>query len=555
MSTLDDSQDCPAWPEAFAQAYREAGYWRDETFGDLLRFAARAFAEREALTDGQRRVSYRQLDLRVDQLASGLYRLGLRAGDNVVLQLPNGGAFVEACFALYRLGVRPIFALPAHRHLEIGGFCAFAQARAYLCADRDGGFDYRAMARDLKAGNPQLAWVIVAGEAEEFTALDDLYDQAAPSAFATPSADAVACFQLSGGSTGTPKLIPRRHHEYLYNLRASVERCGLSSTSVYLAALPMAHNFPMCCPGFMGTLAVGGRVVLAASPSPEVCFALIEREAVTHTALVPPLALVWLEAAQARGRGLASLQLLQVGGAKLSFEAARRIEPVLGCRLQQVFGMAEGLICYTDPHDSPEHVLHTQGRPLSPADEIRVVDEHEQPVAQGQVGQLLTRGPYTIRGYYRQPEHNAQAFTADGFYRTGDRVQLTADGYLMVEGRDKDLINRGGEKIAAEEVENLLLSHPAVADIALVAMPDAFLGERTCAFVIPRGKAPRTPELLRHLRAQGLAAFKLPDRFEFIPAFPQTGVGKVSRKHLREAIQALYFGNRAQALEATDGRG
>ncbi|KAF0866098.1 (2,3-dihydroxybenzoyl)adenylate synthase [Pseudomonas sp. LD120] len=555
MSTLDDSQDCPAWPEAFAQAYREAGYWRDETFGDLLRFAARAFAEREALTDGQRRVSYRQLDLRVDQLASGLCRLGLRAGDNVVLQLPNGGAFVEACFALYRLGVRPIFALPAHRHLEIGGFCAFAQARAYLCADRDGGFDYRAMARDLKAGNPQLAWVIVAGEAEEFTALDDLYDQAAPSAFATPSADAVACFQLSGGSTGTPKLIPRRHHEYLYNLRASVERCGLSSTSVYLAALPMAHNFPMCCPGFMGTLAVGGRVVLAASPSPEVCFALIEREAVTHTALVPPLALVWLEAAQARGRGLASLQLLQVGGAKLSFEAARRIEPVLGCRLQQVFGMAEGLICYTDPHDSPEHVLHTQGRPLSPADEIRVVDEHEQPVAQGQVGQLLTRGPYTIRGYYRQPEHNAQAFTADGFYRTGDRVQLTADGYLMVEGRDKDLINRGGEKIAAEEVENLLLSHPAVADIALVAMPDAFLGERTCAFVIPRGKAPRTPELLRHLRAQGLAAFKLPDRFEFIPAFPQTGVGKVSRKHLREAIQALYFGNRAQALEATDGRG
>jgi 2,3-dihydroxybenzoate-AMP ligase/pyochelin biosynthesis protein PchD len=555
MSTFDDLKDCPSWPEDFAQRYRQAGYWRDETFGDLLRSAAQAFAEREALTEGERHLSYRQLDLRVDQLAAGLYRLGLRAGDNVVLQLPNSAAFVEVCFALYRLGVRPIFALPAHRHLEIGRFCEFAQARAYFCADRDASFDYRAMARDLKDRNPQLEWVVVAGEAEEFTALHSLYEPAPVRTFQSPSADAVACFQLSGGSTGVPKLIPRRHHEYLYNLRASAERCGLSEASVYLVALPMAHNFPMCCPGFIGTFSVGGRVVLSPSLSPEVCFELIERQGVTHTALVPPLALVWLEAAQARGRGLAPLQLLQVGGAKLSYEAARRIEPVLGCRLQQVFGMAEGLICYTDPEDPPQRVLHTQGRPLSPADEIRVVDEHDQPVPVGQVGQLLTRGPYTIRGYYRYPEHNAQAFTADGFYRTGDRVMLTADGYLMVEGRDKDLINRGGEKIAAEEVENLLLSHPSVADIALVAMPDAFLGERTCAFVIPRGTAPRAPELLRHLRAQGLAAFKLPDRFEFIPAFPQTGVGKVSRKHLREAIQALYFGAQAEPLEGSDARG
>ncbi|AZC27131.1 (2,3-dihydroxybenzoyl)adenylate synthase [Pseudomonas sessilinigenes] len=555
MSTYDDQQDCPAWPEAFAERYRQAGYWREETFGDVLREAARAFAEREALSAGEQRLSYRQLDLRVDQLASGLYRLGLRAGDNVVLQLPNSAAFVEVCFALYRLGVRPIFALPAHRQLEIGRFCEFAQARAYLCADQDAGFDYRAMARELKASNPHLEWVIVAGEAEEFTALCGLYDANPTLVLPSPSPEAVACFQLSGGSTGIPKLIPRRHQEYVYNLRASVERCGFTSASVYLVVLPMAHNFPMCCPGFIGALSVGGRVVLSTSPSPEVCFELIEREAVTHTALVPPLALVWLEAAQARGRGVPQLQLLQVGGARLSFEAARRVEPVLGCRLQQVFGMAEGLICYTDPQDPPQRVLHTQGRPLSPADEIRVVDEQDQPVEAGQVGQLLTRGPYTIRGYYRYPEHNAQAFTAEGFYRTGDRVLLTADGYLVVEGRDKDLINRGGEKIAAEEVENLLLSHPAVADVALVAMPDAFLGERTCAFVIPRGPAPRAPALLRHLRSQGLAAFKLPDRFEFIPAFPQTGVGKVSRKHLREAIQALYFGDRAELPEGSASRG
>ncbi|WP_347900784.1 AMP-binding protein [Pseudomonas purpurea] len=542
MNIIDDSQDCPNWPQAFAQQYREAGYWRDETFGDLLREATRRFAEREALVDGAQRSSYQQLDARVDSLCAGLFAMGLRAGDNVVVQLPNRSAFVEVCFALYRLGVRPIFALPAHRHLEIGRFCAFANARAYFCADQEAGFDYRHLARKLKSEHAELQWVVVAGEAQEFVALEALHLNAAPAQWPSPAPDDVACFQLSGGSTGIPKLIPRRHNEYLYNLRASAELCGLSSRSVYLAALPMAHNFAMCCPGFMGTFLVGGCVVLSTSPSAETCFALIEQEGVTHTAVVPPLALVWLDAAQARGRGVPQLELLQVGGAKLSFEAARRIEPVLECRLQQVFGMAEGLICYTHPEDPPQRVLHTQGHPLSPADEIRVVDDFDNEVPVGQVGQLLTRGPYTIRGYYRHPDHNAQAFTADGFYRTGDRVALTPDGYLMVEGRDKDLINRGGEKIAAEEVENLLLSHPGVADIALVAMPDAYLGERTCAFVIPRGVTPRAPELLRHLREQGLAAFKLPDRFEFIEAFPQTGVGKVSRKHLREAIQQRYFG-------------
>lgn len=538
MTTRDDRIDCPDWPEAYVQRYRDAGYWREETFSGLLRDAARRFAEREALVEGARRLSYRELDARVDRLAAGLHGLGLRSGDNVLLQLPNGIAFVEACFALYRLGARPIFALPAHRELELSSFCRFAGARAYICADRAADFDFRALARRLQAEQPQLRHVLVAGEAQEFVALADLY-RAEPLALPEPAPEAVACFQLSGGSTGVPKLIPRRHREYLYNLRASAELCGLGPDSTYLAALPMAHNFPMCCPGFMGTLYSGGRVVTAAQPTPECCFPLVEAEGVSHTALVPPLALVWMEAAELRGRGLPGL-LLQVGGARLSEAAARRVGPTLGCRLQQVFGMAEGLICYTRPDDDAEHLLRTQGRPLSPADEVRVVDEQGNDLPPGQVGLLLTRGPYTIRGYYRNPGQDAECFTTDGFYRSGDRVALTADGYLVVEGRDKDLINRGGEKIAAEEVENLLLAHPAVLDAALVAMPDGFLGERSCAFVIRRSAA-AAGELKAYLRGCGLAAFKLPDRFEFLEAFPQTGVGKVSRRHLRETLQRQYF--------------
>jgi 2,3-dihydroxybenzoate-AMP ligase len=238
--------------------------------------------------------------------------------------------------------------------------------------------------------------------------------------------------------------------------------------------------------------------------------------------------------------GLASLRMLQVGGAKLPAEAAARVEPVLGCRLQQVFGMAEGLVNYTRPDEPADVVEHTQGRPASPADEIRIVDDQDTDVPPGTVGHLLTRGPYTVRGYWRAADHDAVAFTADGFYRTGDLVRLTGTGHLVVTGRAKDQVNRGGEKIAVEEVENHLLSHPAVHDAAVVPLPDAYLGERACAVVVTRTDVPRpTGAVLRaHLRSRGLAAFKIPDRVVLVDAFPVTGVGKVSRAALRTALRA-----------------
>ncbi|MNO93810.1 2,3-dihydroxybenzoate-AMP ligase [compost metagenome] len=291
----------------------------------------------------------------------------------------------------------------------------------------------------------------------------------------------------------------------------------------------------------IGTLLAGGRVVCSRRPDPDTCFALISAERVTVTALVPPLAMLWLDAQAQRLADLSSLRVLQVGGAKLLSTAAARVTPILGCTLQQVLGMAEGLLCYTRLDDRQELILHTQGRPLSADDEVRIVDEQGQAVPDGEVGELQVRGPYTIRGYYRLPAHNAKAFTDDGFYCSGDRVRRTAEGYLVVEGRDKDQINRGGEKVAAEEVENLLINHPQVHDAALVAMPDALLGESTCAFIVARNPAPSTFALKQHLRSQGLAAFKVPDRIEFVPQFPQTGVGKVSRKDLRESLRLAWL--------------
>ncbi|HSC81003.1 MAG TPA: AMP-binding protein, partial [Chitinolyticbacter sp.] len=462
------------WPDDFARRYRELGYWQGQTLGGLLRERAASRGEHCAIVCGERRWSYAELDTRAAALATGLARLGIRAGDRVVVQLPNVAEFYAVNFALFRLGAWPVFALPAHRRSELSHFCAYAQARAYITTDIDAGFDHRQLAREVRGAVPELEHVIIVGDAQEFIALDSLYD--APVALPEPAASDVALLQLSGGSTGLSKLIPRTHDDYLYSVRASADLCGLTAASVYLCALPAAHNFPLSSPGALGVFHAGGTVVLTRRPNPEDTFALIARERVTITALVPPLALVWLDAQRQQRADLSSLAVLQVGGAKLSEAVARRIGPELGCTLQQVFGMAEGLVNYTRLDDGFELVVGSQGRPISPHDEVLIVDDNDAPLPPGATGHLLTRGPYTIRGYYRAPEHNARAFTTDGYYRTGDIARQLPGGHLVVEGRAKDQINRGGEKVAAEEVENHLLAHPQVADVALVAMPDAYLG-------------------------------------------------------------------------------
>ncbi len=537
--------DAPTWPADFAERYRAAGYWRGETFGQMLRERAATHPDRIALVDPaprRRTWTYRELDERADRLAAGFAARGLGKGDRVVLHLPNTGEFVEVVFALFRIGALPVFALPAHREAEIGHFCSFAEAAAYVTCDRHAGFDHRELASRVQRETPTLRHVFIVGEPGAHTALAEVAEtapDAAPAACqpAGPEPHELAFLQLSGGTTGTPKLIPRTHDDYLYSLYGSNEICGVDEHTRFLVVLPAAHNFPMSSPGWLGTLAAGGRVVLCPRPDPATAFPLVAREGVTMTGLVPPLALLWTEAADGTAEDLRSLELVLVGGAKYSEEAARRLEPALGCRLMQVFGMAEGLVNYTRLDDDTETVVTTQGRPISPDDEIRIVDDADREVPEGAFGHLLTRGPYTIRGYWRAERHNARSFTADGFYRTGDLVRRTPGGHLVVEGRAKDQINRGGEKVAPEEVENILLAHPAVHDVSVVAVPDAYLGERSLAYVVPRADAgPLKPaDLKRFVRERGVAAYKVPDVVEFVTAFPQTGVGKISKTGLRSA--------------------
>ncbi|SDW08303.1 (2,3-dihydroxybenzoyl)adenylate synthase [Paenibacillus sp. PDC88] len=525
-----------AWPQEAADKYRQAGYWQGITFGEMLKQRAAEYGDHLAVVSGSKRWSYRELDQKADRLAAGLMKLGIKKEDRVVLQLPNIAEFALVIFALFRMGALPVFALPSHRKSEIKYLAEYSEAVAYIIPDKYSGFNYCSLAEEVVTELPSLQHVIVVGDPGSFLSFEELDQEPLP--LPDVRSGDVAFLQLSGGSTGLPKLIPRTHDEYIYSLHGSAEICGLNESSVYMATLPAAHNFPLSSPGVLGTLYAGGRVVMSPGPSPDEAFRLIEQEQVTITALVPPLALVWLEAAKTRKEDLSSLEVLQVGGANFTTEAAIKVNAAFDCTLQQVFGMAEGLVNYTRLDDPEELILYTQGRPISPDDEIRIVDEDDVPVAPGEIGHLLTRGPYTIQGYYKADEHNKKAFTKDGFYRTGDLVRLTKEGYLVVEGRAKDQINRGGEKVAAEELENHLLAHEGVYDAAVVSMPDAFLGERTCAYIIPKDTKLTLQDIRRFLRDRGVADYKIPDRVECVESFPMTAVGKVSKKALREKIAA-----------------
>lgn len=525
------------YPDEFAARYRRDGYWTDQTFSEMLFATVERVPDDVALIAGDTEIRYGALGERVLRLAGGFRALGIGRGDRVVVQLPNVAEYVPLVFALFELGAIPVLALAAHERSEIAHFVDLAQARAYVTVATHDGVDLGALAAELTESSPTLAHTVVLDRDGGGPDLDGLLaHEPLPHQRRSLPGD-VAFLQLSGGTTGTSKLIPHTHEAYLGSMREAVRVGGTTASSVQLVVLPMPHSFAMRSPGYLGALHVGGTVVLAPDPSPDTAFGLIERHRVTETALVPPLALLWLNSSLRPESDLSSLRVVRVGGAKFGAEAARRVGRELGATLQQSYGMAEGLHTFTGLDEDEETITTRQGRPTSDADEILIVDDHDRPVPPGTPGHLLTRGFATIRGYYRVPEHDAQTFTADGFYRVGDLVQQDPRGYLTVVGRAKDQINRGGEKIAPEEVENHLLAHPGVHDASVVGVPDEALGERTKAYVVPRAGADRSTLTVAgtrsFLRERGLAAYKLPDLVEVVEQFPSTVAGKVSKRAQR----------------------
>ena len=544
-------EGCTPWPEDLARAYRAQGYWQGITLWQMLERSIVRQPGKTALVHNDRRLSYGDLGERIGQLAVQFAEHGLRPRDRVVLQLPNSIEFVVVLFALMRCGAIPVLALPAHRREEVGHFIAHAGATGYVTADCARGFDFRVMAAEIAACTPCLRTTFVLGEAgpgqQSLSALLAAPDTANVDARlepCTPPADDVALMLLSGGTTGIPKLIPRTHNDYVYNCRQSSVITGISADTVLLALLPMSHNYTLGCPGTLGTLANGGTVVIAADPSPETAVPLIERERVTVIPGAVPVIVNWLNSDLPRRHDLSSLRVFMNGGAKLVPELRRRVEQQFGCTYQESFGTGEGLLNVTRLDDPEDIRFLSSGRPVSPGDEIRIVDEHDHDVPDGDVGQLVCRGPYTIRGYYRAPEATRAAYTADGFYRMGDAVRRV-DGYLYVEGRLKDLINRGGEKVSCEEIENHILAHAAVKSACVVAMPDEVFGEKACAFVIPRSDAKLTfEELKSFLLGRQIAKFKFPERLEIVSDFPLSPAGKIGGANCDASLPTSWRGKK-----------
>jgi 2,3-dihydroxybenzoate-AMP ligase len=545
-------EGCVPWPEALARSYREKGYWEDITLGQMLGRRIAETPDAEALVSGEERLTYAALGRRVDRLAFRLSESGLKPLDRVVLQLGNGVDFVLAFFALVRIGVIPVMALPPHRRTEIRHFVARSGAVGYVIPDRVKDFDYRDMAEEVRREFPRLAHVFVSGNAGPGqTALADLLAQEADEETVRtalerlqPDPSEVALMLLSGGTTALPKLIPRTHNDYVCNCKLSGRIAGFSPQTVFLAVLPMGHNFTLASPGILAIFAHGGKVVVAPGPRAADVFPVIERERVTATATAVPLIATWLEAPERGQYDLSSLDLIQNGGARLQPELRRRVRARFGCVYQEVYGTAEGLLNMTRLDDPDEIVENSSGAPVCDDDEIRIVDDDGNEVPDGTPGELVTRGPYTIRGYYDNPDANEKGFTGDGFYRMGDVVRKIGR-YVYTEGRKKDLVNRGGEKISCDEVEDHILAHPKVRNVCVVAMPDEIFGEKACAYaILAKGETLSLKELCDFLLAREIAKFKLPERLEVVDAFPISPAGKILRRELRERIEARIAGER-----------
>jgi 2,3-dihydroxybenzoate-AMP ligase len=532
------------FPAADAARYRERGYWQDRPLIEHYEDALDAFNDRVAIIDDKESITYDELSLRAMRVARALIDLGLQPRDRVVVQLPNTALFASLYLAMQHIGVIPIMALPSHRFREVEQFVRLSGAVGLVSPRRAKDADFDEIFSRLAANEPSLRWHVTQGDEATGGASIRLEDLHTADPVATESQvgalrtqidpEDPAVFQLSGGTTGIPKLIPRSHNDYVFNSTLAVSVCDVRPGDVLLDVLPISHNLPLACPGLQGFLFSGATVALSTSTKSASIFERVQRDHVTHMHVVPALLIKLINDKSAEQFDLTSMRVIQSGGQRLQPETRRGAQEVFrAATVQENFGMAEGLLMFVRLDDPEEVRLETVGRPICPDDEVRLVGADGTDVLEGEIGELWTRGPYTLRGYYNAPEHNARAFSQDGFYMSGDLMWRHPSGNFVVAGRTKDLINRGGEKISAEEVENLILTHPSVLNVACVPADHPVLGEQMCACVVLQdGAALTLEELVSYLQTFELAKHKLPELLRVFDAFPLSPVGKISKKDL-----------------------
>jgi non-ribosomal peptide synthetase component E (peptide arylation enzyme) len=532
-------------PPQVLERYNAAGLLGRETLAEAFMAAHAAHAGRPALVGPEGRYTHAQLDSITDRVAAAFLDLGLQPTDRVIFQLPNCNELVFALLGCLKAGLIPVCAFAAHREREIGYLARNAWACIHLVPGDDTKFDHVKLSHCIRASVPSLRHTIVArGPARDGAlSLHDLFKAQDPElarrrVLAVPRDPFQAgLFQLSDSTNGVPKIIPRFSSEYVYNMRAMAAWLGYRAEDCSFNPMPLIHNFNLvCCAG--PTLLAGGAVALAPDLDQEVITSILREYRPTWLVLPSPILLKLKP---------------RINDGSISFETARGMigsssselfEQVTGVPKFHYFGMAEGVTMSTRPDDPVDARRETVGRPISEYDEVRILKPGtEQGVPDGEIGEAVFRGPYTAHAYYDAPERNAEAFTSDGFYRSGHLMSMHVIGgkaYFSYEGRVKDVVDLAGEKIDPEEVEIAVGTHPAVLVCAVVGIEDTDCEERLCACLVlrPGSGAPDVEQMGRHLQGYGLAKFKWPERLEVLPVLPLTAAGNLDKAALRDRFSA-----------------
>lgn len=525
------------FPAARAQLYRDKGYWGNQTHFQLLKQAHLHYGNNIAVIQNSEQLSYSDLYHYAVHYGTWLKHKGIQETDFILVQSANVIEFFVAIFALYYIGARPVFCLNGHGSYEIENIARQSRATGYIrLVDTPLQKDAENICEEFSEPNFNLWFRHTLTSKENLKTSFSFLAQIEPNPeiLSLAHAEDIAFLQLSGGTTGLPKLIARTHTDYIYSIKQSAEASQLTAQTKQLIVLPVMHNFAMSSPGFMGIFYVGGTVILSQNSTPGYCFELIEKHRIQQVSLVPTIATLWLNSERREDFDLSSLSVIQVGGAKLLPTLAQQIIETFHVKLQQVYGMAEGLVNFTQLDDSDEITIQTQGKKLSELDEILIVDHEGNMLDHYQAGLIFTRGPYTINGYYNLPEINSRSFTPEGFYKTGDIGYLDEYNNIVVTGREKEQINRSGEKITPSEVEEFILNHPLVKDVCVLGVSDNYLGERIKAMIIPKEKESEInlKIIRKFLMSKNIAQYKIPDEVEIVTDFKYTHVGKVNRHKL-----------------------
>ncbi len=531
-------------PSSEVAGYYAAQAWLAMNIGNALREAAHEAPEKTYLIAGADAITFIECEKRTEILAAALLDIGFKPGDRAIFQMGSIAETVIALIACYKAGIVPVCTLPQYREIEIGQLAEMSGATGYFIqADFSPSFDLTVFAQRMMQLLPTIKHLIVArgnppAGAHGYEAMLKSHGyQSAKTRVAHVVIDPedVLTFQLSGGSTGVPKIIPRFHGEYLGQALAWARHHQYTSSDIAIWPLPVIHNAAMLLI-VLPAILMRSTIVLQDRFDLQMFLSAIEKHRVTYAGSIGPVAPRLLDFQDVRRHfDLTSLRMF------VGMDRADAIESHLGVTTMNLYGITEGLLMTTSPSEPALQRFTTNGRPSGPLDKVRILDPaSENPVPPGQEGELCFFGPHSVRAYYKASDDiHRTSFTSDGFFRSGDIVRETiinGQSYFTFLGRLKDNISRGNEKFGAEEVERLIVQHPAVLDAKVVAMPDKYLGEKACAFLIPRpGKnTPDVRALGEFLIMQGLAKFKLPERIETIAEFPATRVGKIDKMAMRK---------------------